>query len=76
MKDKLWLCVTTYSDPKHTTIKRVTGYRQNAYRSIDFYDRDTHKTYVAESRCIYELDFESMKITEENNESKRLDGNT
>ena len=76
MKDKLWLCVTTYSDPKHTTIKRVTCYRPNTYRRIDFYDRDTHKTYVAESRRIYELDFGSMRITEETDESKRPNGNT
>lgn len=63
--DKMWLCITRYSDPKHTTIKRVTCYRQNAYRNIDFYDRDTRKTYEAESRCVYELDFGSMNITEE-----------
>lgn len=42
-REKMWLCITRYSDPKHTTVKRVTCYRPNAYRPIDFYDRDTHK---------------------------------
>lgn len=64
-REKMWLCITRYSDPKHTVIKRVTRYRPNAYRRIDFYDRDTHKTYEADCSCVYELDFESMKITEE-----------
>lgn len=62
---KMWLCITTYSDPNHTTSKRVTCYRQSAYRRIDFYDRETHKTYEAESRRVYELDFGSMSIKEE-----------
>lgn len=62
---KMWLCITTYSDPKHTTIKRITCYRPNAYRRIDFYDTATRGTYKACNRRVYELDFESMKITEE-----------
>lgn len=66
--DKMWVCITTYSDPKHTTIKRVTCYHQNAYRRIDFYDRETRKTYEAESRRVYELDFGSMSIKEEEQE--------
>lgn len=63
--DKMWLCITRYSDPKHTTIKRVTSYRQNAYRNIDFYDRNTRKTYEACNRRVYVLDFGSMNIKEE-----------
>ena len=64
-ENKMWLCITTYSDPKRTTVRRITYYRSNAYRRIDLYDRKTHKTYVADNSRVYNLDFDNMRITEE-----------